>query len=566
MDGSLTQRLVGLIDTADADPLTSIDVVQQMEVRDELGDPIDRARAHHAAGIAHRSIGDLGLALIDLSSGIDVAKAAGRPDIAALVQLTRSAVHLMTGDVDSCRRDLNAAMSNLAPEHEVDGLVQLASVEHRLGNLDDAAANYRSALSLAELQDRPREEARLHSNLGLLLTETGSYDEAGDHLERAVDMFSSLGLRDGAIFSEHNLGYLRMLEGDLVVALRHFDDANTAAVDIGAAPAANIDKSAALLMAGLPGEALAAAMDAAAALAHGDITELSDALTSAARAALRANRPDEAQRLADRALQTAASLGRRGWEASVRAVRLRAAVASQQVAAVDALHEWAVLHDDLVELGVWPLVHDVAVTAAECAAELGSPTEARLWLGRLAHRTPMSPPERAELHHAAALCLRAVGDTTGATEAAGAAVDAARHATSWLGTLDLRLGSSTRQARSARLAAELAFERDDPSRALMWIDISLSAGLDLPPLLPPADPALRGARAELRAARDALAMELSDGDDAEAVRRCVVRVERAEAAAADQLHLTLPNAAEANPNEELPGLPQATTSALWLVV
>ena len=85
--------------------------------------------------------------------------------------------------------------------------MQRALVLHRLGDL---AAPPRPTSEQSNLLERAGDlipAARAHSNLGILLSQTGAHDRAEQHLRRAAELAEELGQGLLGAAATHNLGY-----------------------------------------------------------------------------------------------------------------------------------------------------------------------------------------------------------------------------------------------------------------------------------------------------------------------------------------------------------------------
>jgi tetratricopeptide (TPR) repeat protein len=114
--------------------------------------------------------------------------------------------------------------------------------------------------AIAMLQDSPTFLGRAHGNRGNLHLERNDLRQAEADFMLAVQLLQRVGLPAEAAMDEHNLGYTRMLAGDLVGALRDMDAARLVLAPLSAVSQAVCDQDRAevLMAAGLVDEGRAA--------------------------------------------------------------------------------------------------------------------------------------------------------------------------------------------------------------------------------------------------------------------------------------------------------------------
>jgi tetratricopeptide (TPR) repeat protein len=102
----------------------------------------------------------------------------------------------------------------------------------RLGQTEDAAEQYRKAVTLRHAVGNVRGEATSLRNLGNALSLTGKFDEAAADLEKARALHAQLGDRAGLAAVENELGLLAEERGDFNAALQAFQRAYKAWQDV----------------------------------------------------------------------------------------------------------------------------------------------------------------------------------------------------------------------------------------------------------------------------------------------------------------------------------------------
>jgi tetratricopeptide (TPR) repeat protein len=101
-------------------------------------------------------------------------------------------------------------------------LSQLAMVQMRMGDLREALESFTAGIALL---DAPAELGKARGNRGDVHLHQGRVRVAIEDFEAAVRHFSDAGLAIDKAKAEHNLGYARLLDGDLVGALRAMESA-----------------------------------------------------------------------------------------------------------------------------------------------------------------------------------------------------------------------------------------------------------------------------------------------------------------------------------------------------
>jgi tetratricopeptide (TPR) repeat protein len=154
-----------------------------------LADHRERAGDRHGAGLAYLEAGD-----------------AARASYAARTACTYYERGLeLLGDSDVARR--------------IDALHNFGDVQYLVGDIDDALASFREMLELAWRLDLQSKGGAAHNRIGRLYRDTGSLDEAGQHLEAAMALFEQAGDVRGVASSVDDIGKLQWLKGDYAAAL-----------------------------------------------------------------------------------------------------------------------------------------------------------------------------------------------------------------------------------------------------------------------------------------------------------------------------------------------------------
>ncbi len=147
------------------------------------------------------------------------------PDLTARIELTAAFVESETGHPDAALRRCRALLRRRDLDRETRGLVwsQRALLDKRIGAATAALHDFAQAIDL--LQDSPAHLGRALLNRGNLHLQRGSAEEAAADLTQALDIIGATEDSERIARAEHNLGYARLLTGDLVGALQMMDAA-----------------------------------------------------------------------------------------------------------------------------------------------------------------------------------------------------------------------------------------------------------------------------------------------------------------------------------------------------
>ncbi|HEX7277431.1 MAG TPA: tetratricopeptide repeat protein, partial [Acidimicrobiales bacterium] len=249
-----------------------------------------------------RRRGDMVAARVHLERAVVQAAADGDPDRTAAVRVGLALVVAGAGDFAEALGLLEQAGAGSAAVH-ARAQSQRALVLQRLGRLDEAARQWRTALRTWRRLGDPASVARVLNNRGLLHAYRGDLRAAAADLDRAGALYR--GLPDRELESAevvHNQGFVASRGGDVAGALRLFDRAAEAFERLGVRrPETMLDRCEALLAAQLAAEALAVGLQALTELENqGRAADLAEAMVLVAEAALGAGRAAEAATLAGR--------------------------------------------------------------------------------------------------------------------------------------------------------------------------------------------------------------------------------------------------------------------------
>lgn len=463
-------------------------------------DPLEASVARQAIGIVLRDFGDSREAIRELRTARLLARRAGSAEREADVWASLGIALVMDGRTAQGRGALDRALELAEGAQAGRILMRRGSALMTLGEYDAALRDLEPAVAvLREAGDTlwlPRSlTARAFALLGL-----GAVDRARADLVEAEDLLATGGQELESARARQNRGVVAFRDGDLPVALECFDEAEERFAALGVVdPELSADRCHALLVAGLPAEALHAA-DAA--LAHldsigGTAARRAEILLGAANAALAV--PDPGAAL-DRARQ--ARLGftrqqRERWRARAHLVELRARFDSGETTGrllrdVDRcaarLEEWSE-----EERGAAHLL------AGRLALRLGRAEEGRHHLVAAARdRRSRSPAARAVGWLAEALRAEVDGDARRLRQACRRGLQAVDELRQSMRSSELRAHVTRHGGELAATALRHALHHGTARQLLVWSERWRGSALVAPSVRPSADPAMRADLAALR--------------------------------------------------------------------
>lgn len=438
-------------------------VVAEMEAfLQDATDPEAVFTARYALGMAERSRSNLDEAAAILRAVGDDAIAAGFEQLGGRALLSYSGALGIAGRLDEAIEAAEEASTHLTGADLAAARVQVATFHTNREQHDEALAAYDAAIAVMETE--PGGAARLttaYHNRALTLVGLYRYAEAYDSLVQAYGMLEHEPDQRGRVVT--HLGWLAALRGDIVGALRWFEELQDPTMPGRRDPGAKADYATALLLAGLTREAAHAAREAVAlAERHGEGVRLGQAHTIRAAALLELGRVEGARRSAEAAAAAYRSVGAEAYQADLLLARilLRDRGAARLDEAVD-----------LVEV-VWSAGHlrrvaEVMLEASIRLAEAGRSDDATVMLDRVG--IPASATDEVLTTTAQAWIASANGESTEARRVLAQAASQADEYRSGLGATDLRASSAIGRE-AVKLGLRMAIEDQAPDEAFAWAE------------------------------------------------------------------------------------------------
>ena len=520
-------------DVTDAEELLRLAIAEPaqaaaraQELVQSSADPWMLSVARHAHGIVLRDQGRTDEALRELRLGRDLARRSGDPDRLADVRATLGNSLAFGGRTHSGLHELDRSV-----EEAVGLKVRARCLMRRgyvlsvvLGRHAEALADLRGALRGARALGDRIWEARTLASMSVVHLDMGDVVRAERALEEAHRIFQVEGQDFEAAQNVHDQGYVAFCRGDLPAALRLYAKAERSLAAWGEVPAEmGQDRCKALLAAGLPEEAAAAAavlLDRER-LPSVNRAELELYLSSAELA-----RGDAIAALA--AARSARDLFRRQGREVARAraelvvLSARRRTGTKGAAMTRAAYEIARSLEDARSEDA-PLAW---LLAGRTASDTGQEeAAARLWAAAARYRRHPSGLVRATAWLAEALVRDRSDDARGVWHACRRGLDALDEHRARLGSTELRALASLQGDELARLAQGRAVHAGP--RTQLWWSERWRGALAQPTTRPPRDRELAGLLAALRANDRRLAEAHSEDEPTAMLERERARLEKA---------------------------------------
>ncbi|MDQ7993728.1 MAG: tetratricopeptide repeat protein, partial [Propionicimonas sp.] len=430
------------------------------------------------------------------------------PDLRARIAGTLSYVAGRTGDPSGAERLCRDALA-------VDGVspATAAILHGQLGLLAVGRGELETAVvwldkAIAGIGDDPVHRNSMYLNRSVAHMQSGRFRQARADLERAAADFALVGNEQDVAMARHNLGYVALLEGDLVAAL---EDMSAARAVMQAGSAVNtaigdLDRAEVLRDAGLTTEAEQTLERVARTFgAHRMRQARGEAEFNLARSLL-AHDPARAATVAAAAARRFRSLHSRSWAARSIGLRMRAELAGGQfrrsgapvagparVPSPDEVAEAAAELDRLgFALDAAGLRMTLALWQARHGADPGPPQP-----------VPRRAPVQLQLlaHEVRATRAAAAGRNGEARRHAGRGLDALGQWQRSFGSLDLQTSLSMHGQGLILEGVGAAVRSGRPDLVFDWSERARHLSQQVVPLRPPPDPELAEDLAELRALR-----------------------------------------------------------------
>ncbi len=431
------------------------------------------------------------------------------PDTIAQVKLSLAYVEAELGSTQQGLTLCAEALEVPGLSRQLRGLVesQIALLHMRSGAGQAAISSFAAAIAL--LDESPEPRARAYLNRGLVHLQRGDAERAEEDSRRAAELYRAAGDEVEAAKADHNLGYARLLSGDLVTSLQLMETAapmlsglSTTYQAVGAQ-----DRAEVLVAAGMPADALEALGQAARAYGSHRLRQRQAEVELIMARTLARDDPLRAAAVARRAERRFRQRGSEAWALRAEAVRLAAEIESgaptRARAGLADRAGWAAgLATVLHEHGLRNEAMVMTLSAARAELTAG---EAAAASRRLAHVRPSAgtPLEtRLLAREVRAQVAAARGRRAAGLDHVRRGLDELHEWQSGFGSLELQSSVVGRGRRLAVEGVRLALADGRPGVVFEWAERARALVSRVTPVRPPSDPEAAQALRDLRRSRD----------------------------------------------------------------
>ena len=423
----------------------------------------------------------------------------GDEDLLARIELTRAYLEAETGDRTEALTWCARALARPGISVRTQGAVfsQRGLLLMLAGRTAEALADFASAV--ASLDDASDVLGRTHLNRGGVYLQRNEIDAAEADFRAAVVSLTAAGLPVELAMAEHNLGYCRLLRGDLVGALELMDRARLVLAPLSPVNEATCDQDRAevFMAAGLIGEGRVALQTAARAYGSRHLGRRQAEAELALARSLLLEDPAQAAAAARRAARRFRATSAHAWRARAEAVALAAEVELGH-SGPGLVVRGRALVEELTEQGLRGLAAAVRLCLARVQGRRGDRAAARRELSGL--RIGAESP----------LYLRLLASDVRAelTAGAGRRSEALRHLRvglcdlhewqSTFGSLDLQTMVAGQGTRLGVRGLALAVESTSPAVLFEWSERARMLASRVQPVHAPQNDELAASLAELR--------------------------------------------------------------------
>ncbi len=435
------------------------------------------------------------------------AEANAEQDLAARVEVTRAYVLCETGRLPEAVEVCLGVLDRPELEETVRGKAwqQLGLIRMRAGEADDALDAF--AQAIAVLPARELDQGLALLNRGNVYLQQGRAREAARDFEGARKVLGAVGDPVERAKAEHNLGYTRLLRGELIEALRAMESAATVLAPLSPVSRAvgEQDRAEVLLASGRPQEAVRALEAAAAAYGSRRLRTFQAECELTLAGTLLRQDPQRARVVARRSARRF-----RSQASPARALRADATALSAEIAAgarsPSVLARAQELAAQLRAQGVEADATVLELLAGRVAVRRDELDRARQVLRPIRVQASTPLPTRLLSREVRAELASARGDPVRARGHVRAGLTELHEWQSSFGSLDLQSTLVGHGRELARMGLALALDTGDPATVFEWSERARALAGRVTPVRPPPDEQLREDLTELRLLRP--------GDDA----------------------------------------------------
>ncbi len=484
------------LDPREALPLTGPAVALARRDRDQAA----LAVAERAWGHALLHCGEMGDAVRHLRRSMAAGRAAESAVLVAEARMKLAYALAQQGRPAAALREVDLALPDLTGASAARALAQRAIVLNQSGRVDEALADFRTALAALRRAGDLLGVQRMLINRAFLQSDRYAFTAAKADLLEAEQLARELGRELTVGIIAENLGRVETFRGDVPAALGHLERAERIISAHGAQLGwTHRHRAELLLSAGVAGEARESAERAVATYRRERrLLNVPEARLLLAQAAFLGGSWETAATHARQASREFTRQGRDEWAAVARLAVLRAESAAGRVPRVplDAVERMA---GTLTEAG-WPAAAvEARLIAAQVLLRRRKDVAAREHLRRASSVRQRGPATlRARGWYAEAVLRQSGQDVRGARRAARNGLRILDEHAAALGATDLWVHSAAHRRELTELGLRSALREGRPAAVLEWAERGRASRLLTRPVRPAEDPVLADLLAQLR--------------------------------------------------------------------
>jgi tetratricopeptide (TPR) repeat protein len=489
--------------------------------------PYEASVAHQTIGIVSRDFGDAQAAIRELRQALRLARRSGSAERETDVLASLAIALVLAGRTGAGLAAFDVALRRCDGVLAARVLHRRANMLYTLGRYPAALQDARHAVTVLRRAGDLLWTARALNTRANIYLKLGSPGRADADLVSAARLFAQIGQELEAIYPVVNRAQVAFAAGNLPAALAYFDAAMPSYRRLNVpTTTVRVERCAVLLAAGLAADALAEAEAAMLEMEqiHGRFTKMAEVLLMAARCALAAARPQDAQDWAQAAYRLFRAQRSAWWQADAARVLVQARYAAGPVSDV-LLREANRAAARLDALGS-PDAAQAHLLAGRMALELGRREVADRHLAAAARTRRRGPAlARASGWLGEALRAQAANRQVRMLAACRQGLDALDEHRLTLGASELRAQVTVHGAELAALAQRHAARSGRPRRLLAWSERWRATALAVPAVRPLADAELNASLAALRSVTSQLVQARSKGQQSASLQREQNRLE-----------------------------------------
>ncbi|MDP2807016.1 MAG: tetratricopeptide repeat protein, partial [bacterium] len=182
---------------------------KSLRIKEEIGDRRGQAYSRNSIGNIHYARGDYALALEHLTRSLDIQKEMGFKTIRCetMCEIAKARIHLVRSAVSARHSAFRHA--GVADSPQVGQLSQAPALSRA-----EAKEDIAEGLAISKELKSVADEARCHTAYGLLYSESREFGQAGEHYEKAINLYAELKQKNELAHACLDYGKMLKASGD----------------------------------------------------------------------------------------------------------------------------------------------------------------------------------------------------------------------------------------------------------------------------------------------------------------------------------------------------------------